>query len=387
MAEAAVAALLQSLHQVVGGVIVTPDGNRAPYPPITSLVGDHPIPGRASGIASDKIGQLSAGRRCTDVALVLVSGGASSLIGAPLRGQTEADLTALFQLLLASGLDIKAMNAVRKRFSRWGGGRLALSLAPAATYCLAISDVPGDALPVIGSGPCTPDATTAAEVSRIIESAGLTHQLSAAHRDYLVSVTRGVAPETPKEQHPAFAHVVSRVIATNRTALDAVAAAAAARGMGVEVIETPLGGAAAPAGEAIARKLIETRARRNGSARCVIWGGETTVSSAGSSSGVTGGGRCQELTLAAARILGDAGESAAGIPLLAAGTDGPDGVTDAAGAVVDSATWSAIHHVGGDPASALRHHASNRALATVHALIPRRRTGTNVMDVAIRIVE
>lgn len=387
MAAAAVAALLKSLHQVAGGVVVTPDGDRSPYPTVMALTGDHPIPGSASFVAAHKIGELSAGRRATDVAIVLVSGGASSLIAAPLRGQTEGDLTALYQMLLASGLDITAMNTVRKRFTRWGGGRLALALAPAATHCLAISDVPGDELSIIGSGPCTPDATTAAEVSAIIESAGLTRQLSSAHRDYLTGVTRGVTPETPKRQHPAFAHVSARVIATNRTALESIAVSAAARGMSVEVIEHPLGGAAAAAGEAIARKLIDTRTRKNGSPRCVIWGGETTVNSAGSSSGVTGGGRCQELTLAAARILGDAGDSAAGIRLLAAGTDGRDGVTDAAGAVVDAATWSAIRDAGGDPAFALEHHESNNALATANALIPRRRTGTNVMDVAIGIVE
>jgi glycerate 2-kinase len=387
MATAAVAELLKSLHQVVGGVIVTPDGDRSPYPTVTAIHGDHPIPGRASFIAADKIGELSAGRRAADVAVVLISGGASSLIAAPLRGQAKGDLTALYQMLLASGLDITAMNAVRKRFSRWGGGRLALALAPAATHCLAISDVPDDELSVIGSGPCTPDATTAADVSAIIESAGLTHQLSSAHRGYLTGVTRGVAPETPKQQHPAFAHVTSRVIATNRTALDSVAAAAAARGMIVEIIDSPLRGAAAGAGEVVARKLIEARTRRNGSPRCVIWGGETTVTSAGSAAGVTGGGRCQELALAAARVLGDAGDSAAGIHLLAAGTDGRDGVTDAAGAVVDAATWSAIHNAGGDPASALQRHESTNALAAVNALIPRRRTETNVMDVAIGIVE
>ena len=387
MASAAVAALLKSLHQIAGGVVVTPDGDRSPYPTVTALSGDHPIPSRASFIAAEKIGELSAGRRAADVALVLVSGGASSLIAAPLRGQTEGDLIALYEMLLASGLDITAMNSVRKRFSRWGGGRLALALAPAATHCLAISDVPGDDLSVIGSGPCTPDATTAADVSAILESAGLMRRVSSTHRAYLTGVARGVGPETPKRQHPAFAHVSSRIIATNRTALEGIAAAAAARGMSVEVIESPLGGAAAAAGEAIARKLIETRTKRNGAPRCVIWGGETTVDSAGSSSGVTGGGRCQELTLAAARILGDAGDSAAGIRLLAAGTDGRDGVTDAAGAVIDGATWSAIRDAGGDPVSALEHHESTNALAAVNALIPRRRTGTNVMDVAIGIVE
>jgi len=259
MASAAVGALLQSLHQVAGGVIVTTDGDRSPYPTVSLVNGDHPIPGSASFLAAKKIGELSAGRRASDIAIVLVSGGASSLIAAPLRGHTEADLAALYRVLLASGLDITAMNAVRKRFARWAGGRLALALAPAATHCLAISDVPGDDLSVIGSGPCSPDATTAAAVSAIIESAGLTRQLSPAHRDYLDGVARGVTPETPKRQHPAFAHVSSRVVVTNRMALEHVAAAAAARGMTVEIIERPLGGAAAAAGEARASNCAVIR--------------------------------------------------------------------------------------------------------------------------------
>ena len=387
MAAAAVDALLKSLHQVVGGLVVGPDAERTPYATITALQGDHPVPGSASFTAADKIGELIAGRRATDVAIVLISGGASSLIAAPLRGQAAEDLTALFQLLLGSGLDIGAMNTIRKRFSRWGGGRLALALAPAATYCLAMSDVPGDELSVIGSGPCSPDKTTSADVSAILESAGLVRHLSPAQRAYLTAVTRGVAPETPKPQHPAFAHVTSRVIATNRTALESAAAAASALGMHAVVIDDPLAGAAAAAGEDIARRLIAARASRNGSPRCVIWGGETTVASAGTTAGVSGGGRCQELGLSAARVLAEAGPAAAGIRLLAAGTDGRDGATDAAGVIVDGTTWEAIRDAGSNPESALLQHESTRALAAAHALIPRRRTGTNVMDVAIGIIE
>lgn len=387
MAASTVETLLKSLHQIAGGVMVTPDGEPSPYPTVVSIRGDHPVPGAASMKAAAKIAELSAGKRSNDVAIVLVSGGASSLIAAPLRGHKESDLVALFQMLLGSGLDIAAMNTVRKRFSLWGGGRLALALAPAATHCLAVSDVLGDELSVIGSGPCTPDPATAADVSAILAGAGLTSQISAAYREYLTGVTRGVAAETPKQHHPAFAHVMSRIVATNRAAVDGAAAAAESQGMRVEVVENPLSGSAATTGEAIARKLLSIRGRRSGPPRCVIWGGETTVASAGSASGVTGGGRCQELALAAARILGDAGEGATGIRLLAAGTDGRDGMTDAAGACVDGATWSAIRQAGGDPAGALQRHESNRALASVNALIPRRRTGTNVMDVAIGIVE
>ena len=387
MAAATVQTLLKSLHQIVGGVMVTPDGERAPYPTVHALQSDHPVPGAASQLAADKIGEVSAGRRATDTAIVLVSGGASSLIAAPLGGHRHEDLIALYQLLLASGLDITAMNTVRKRFSRWGAGRLALRLAPAATHCLAVSDVPGDAVAVIGSGPCTPDDTTAGDVTAILDRAGLSSKLSPAFREYLTGVARGVAAETPKRHHPAFAHVTSRVVASNRGALDSVAAEAVARGMRVEVIENPLAGSASVAGEEIARKLLAARATRNGSPRCVIWGGETTVASAGTASGIAGGGRCQELALAAARILGDAGDRGMGIRLLAAGTDGRDGLTEAAGAFVDAATWAAIRDAGADPAAALQRHESTRALAAVNALIPRRRTGTNVMDVAIGIVE
>jgi hydroxypyruvate reductase len=386
MATAAVATLLKSLHNIVGGVMVTPDGERSPYPTIVSMKGDHPIPGPASFAAAEKIGEVARGRRATDVAIVLVSGGASSLMAAPLPGQTEADLVRLYQVLLVSGLDVTAMNTVRKRFSRWGGGRLAQALAPAAVHCLAVSDVPGDDLGTIGSGPCAPDASTAADVTSIIEKAQLTARIAPVYMEYLKSVSRGVTGETPRKHHPAFAHVSSRVVASNRGALERAATAAAAMGMRVEVVEDQLAGSASAAGDSIARRLVAASATRDGAAKCILWGGETTVAT-GDARTMGAGGRCQELALAAARVLGDAGERAARIRLLAAGTDGRDGMTEAAGAMVDAGTWSAIAAAGANPQDALQRHESNRALAAASALIPRRRTGTNVMDVAIGIVD
>lgn len=386
MAAATVDTLLRSLHEIVGGVIVTPEGDRSPYPTIVSMKGDHPIPGAASLAAAEKIGGMAAGRRATDVVIVLISGGASSLIAAPLRGHQSADLIALSQGLLASGLDIASMNTVRKRFSRWGGGRLALALAPATVHCLAVSDVPGDELGVIGSGPCAPDDATAADVAAIIDRVKLGNQLAPVYLEYLRGVTRGVVGETPKRQHPAFAHVTSKVVTSNRSALDRIAAAAADAGMRVEVVEDQLSGSADVAGEIIARRLIAASVTRNGVAKCVIWGGETTVA-AGSATAMAAGGRCQELALSAARILSESGERAMRIRLLAAGTDGRDGITESAGAMIDAGTWGAIRDAGTDPLAALKRHESNRALAAAHALVPRRRTGTNVMDVAIGIVE
>lgn len=386
MAGATVRTLLSSLHQIVGGVMVTAEGDRSPYPTIVAMKGDHPIPGAGSLAAAEKIGHVAAGRRATDVAIVLVSGGASSMIGAPLRGHQSADLIALSQGLLASGLDIASMNAVRKRFSRWGGGRLALALAPASVHCLAVSDVPGDDLGTIGSGPCSPDDSTAADVEAILNRVALGNRIAPVYLDYLRGVTRGVVGETPKRQHPAFAHVTSQVVASNRSALDRAAAAATEAGLRVEVVEDQLSGSADVAGETIARKLIAASATRNGAAKCVIWGGETTVA-AGSATAMAGGGRCQELALSAARILSQSGERAIRIRLLAAGTDGRDGITESAGAMIDAGTWAAIRDAGTDPMEALQRHESNRALAAADALVPRRRTGTNVMDVAIGIVE
>jgi glycerate 2-kinase len=385
MAAATVSTLLKSLHSIVGGVMVTPDGDRSPFPTIVSMKGDHPVPGPNSLAAAEKIAEVAAGRKATDVVVVLVSGGASSLIAAPLRGQQSSDLIGLYQMLLAAGLDIGAMNTIRKRFSRWGGGRLALSLAPAAVHCLAVSDVPGDDLSVIGSGPCAPDDTTSADVLSTLERHKLVSRVPSIYLEYLKSVTRGVTGETPKKHHPAFAHVTSRVVVSNRSALERAAMAATALGMRVEVVEDQLAGPASAAGDAIARRLLAASATRDGASKCIIWGGETTVTTDPAS--MSAGGRCQELALAAARIFAESGERALRIRLLAAGTDGRDGATEAAGAIVDAATWGAIREAGTDPLASLNRHESNRALAAANALIPRRRTGTNVMDVAIAVVD
>lgn len=385
MAAGAVQSLLRSLHQIVGGVVVTPEPAPSPYPTLIALRGDHPIPGQHSFSAARKIEQIAAGRHGADVAIVLMSGGASSLIAGPVRGMSEHDLARTYELLLGSGLDIGRMNAVRKRFSRWGAGRLALALAPAATHCLAISDVIGDDCAIIGSGPCAPDPLTVLEVHQLLKARGLYDSLPAAHREYLESVARGTTAETPRTTHPAFAHVSTRVIANNAMALVGAATRARERGLDAEIIRQPLHGDAAAAGEMVSRELVMAG---NGHPRlfskALIWGGETTVTlDAHAGISASGGGRCQELALSAARTLYESAIRAPRATLLAAGTDGRDGATDAAGAVVDTSTWSVMLAGGQDPAMALATHQSNAALAAVSATIPRRATGTNVADIVI----
>jgi hydroxypyruvate reductase len=387
MARAASNSLLNSLNSIVGGIVVSSSDEPSPYPTLVATTGDHPVPSSRSFAAAAKIGELVGGRLANDIALVLISGGASSLIGAPLPGMKESDLIALYELLLGAGLDIHAMNVVRKRFSRWSAGRLALALAPAATRCFAISDVRGDDLAVIGSGPCVPDQATVQDVAAILERANLLNRIPDSYRDYLDGVSRRRIPETPRATHPAFAHVQARVIGNLQLALDGAAERARSHGSGVDIIDPMLEGEASAAGQSIARYLLSRRHENSrGTISCCIWGGETTVDVGRERTGASGGGRCQELALAAALTLHEAGEAADSISILAAGTDGRDGATDAAGAVVDNSTWRSIVAAGEDPVAALANHASFGALRAANAIIPRRETGTNVTDIVIGLI-
>jgi glycerate 2-kinase len=390
MAASAATTLQRSLLNVAGGLVVGTELQPAPFATLTALNGDHPLPGRHSFTASGKLEEATRGMRGDDIAIVLLSGGVSSMIAAPLRGMAESDLGQLFELLLASGLDIHDMNRMRKRFLRWGAGRLALALAPARTYAFVMSDVPGDDPADIGSGPCSPDPTTVKDLVALLQKTGLHNRIAPAMREHLASVARGVVPETPKRTHPAFAHVTTRVIGSNALALDAIAKQAQSLDLRVERETTSLTGEASACGQQIAEQLL-ARAGTNGRL-CMIWGGETTVQLSGRGGSLgneqpPSGGRCQELALAASRRLAQAGEDGMRITLLAAGTDGRDGTTDAAGAYADATVWNAILAAGRDPEQALHRHESHAVLGAAGALLPRRDTGTNVMDVVIGVID
>ncbi len=277
------------------------------------------------------------------------------------------------------------MNAVRKRFTRWGAGRLALALAPARTHALIISDVEGDDPADIGSGPCTPDAYTAQRRDRSAPARRACYdRIAAPMRDYLAGVVRGVTPETPKRTHPAFAHVATRVIGSNRLSTQAAARArAVARHRRRRQRQRPRRRRRALRRRARRRRCSSARATAGAAAS--IWGGETTVQlERAHDAGRTAsrqraasprGGRCQELALAAARVLAEGGDAARRITLLAAGTDGRDGPTDAAGAFADATIWEAIRASGRDPELALARHDSYAVLDAVGALHPTRPHG------------
>ncbi|HET9039195.1 MAG TPA: DUF4147 domain-containing protein [Gemmatimonadales bacterium] len=386
MARAATDTLAAWGESPAGGLIVAPQTSDPPHPSIAVVAGDHPEPGPGSLAAAEALGRAAAAVGPDDEVWVLLSGGASSLLAAPVDGIAPEELSALYHLLLGSGLDITAMNRIRKRFSRWGGGRLARALAPARVRVFIVSDVIGDDLPSIGSGPCVPDIATATDVRRMLEGAGLWNRIPAAARRVVTASESGETAETPKPGDAAFARVTIELIASNRLALEAAAKRAAELGLAPIVAETPLAGEASATGASVAASLLQNCGppeipQPAAPSRCYIWGGETTVTLGDAPPGL--GGRCQELALAAARALAGARP---GVALLAAGTDGRDGPTDAAGAIVDGATWRAAAAAGRDPARDLAAHDAYRALDAAGALLKVGLTGTNVMDVVIGVL-
>ena len=382
MAEAAVGVLAARGDAPAGGLVVAPVAGPQPHASIPIVVGDHPEPGAGSLAASEALDCLVRQVSPDDAVWVLLSGGTTSLIGAPQPGVSGPDLTALYAQLLRSGLDIKAMNRVRKRFTRWGAGRLARSLSHAAIVrCYIVSDVIGDDLASIGSGPCVADPSTATDVREALVGAGLWDGLAPALQRYLDEVERGHVPETPKPGDHAVDRVESRLIATNQLALEAAGRRATELGLIPELVEPHIAGEASIVGSNIGRTVVaRARERRSAPPHCIILGGETTVTIRNLNAGL--GGRSQELALAAARELrGEAPPTA----LLAAGTDGRDGPTDAAGAIVNGGTWDRIGAAHRDPQQDLDRHDSYPALAAADALIKTGPTGTNVMDIVLAI--
>lgn len=395
MAEAAIDAMRVHNAEPEGGLIVSPAAGATPHARVAIAVGDHPVPSLQSGQASDQLAQLTERIAGRGTVFVLLSGGATSLIAAPVPGVSERDLAWMFDALLTSGADITVMNAIRKRFTRWGAGRLARALAPARVHCLIVSDVVGDDIPSIGSGPCAPDPRSSAEVAALIERDGLEAYVPRALRDLLDAGSADAEPPRPDDR--AFDRVECSVILGNRHALDAGTAWALEHGVTpVRVIGEPLLDDATFTAQRIVDELVRFReasvpdeSNESGkpSARfaCMLWGGETTVRLGAGQS--TPGGRCQELALAAADALRAEGDRGVGLTLLAAGTDGRDGNTDAAGAVVDATTWDTIVSAGRDPADDLAEHRSYAALDAVDALIRTGLSGTNVGDIVVGIVE
>jgi glycerate 2-kinase len=358
-----------------GGVVVVPHGGAGPCPGgVTVVTGAHPVPDAAGETACARL--LAAVERTDAHTLVVavLSGGASALLVAPAEGITLADKQAVTRALLLGGADIRALNAVRKHCSRVKGGGIArAAVSTAGLWALVLSDVVGDDPATIASGPTVADPTTFADARAALVHARVPGEIPIAVRARLKRGAAGRIPETPKPGDPALANARTLVVGGNR---DAVAGAVdAARGLGyeTEVLPDPLAGDAAEMGRTLAARL---RGARRDRPVAVVGGGETTVQVRPGGQG----GRCQHLALAAALVL--AGEPGL---VLAAGTDGVDGPTDAAGAVVDGGTVARATAAGIDPSRALAASDSHRALDAAGDLLRTGPTGTNVADVVVAL--
>lgn len=388
MARGALDALQAGGRTPVGGLVVA-HSDRHSAPPLPLLVGDHPVPGPGSQAASDALERTVALVRPGDDVVVLISGGATSLLASPVEGISPEGMHALFEGVLASGVAIGVMNAFRKRVLRWGAGRLALSLAGARVRCLIASDVIGDDISAIASGPCVADPLRAGDLVELAQRLQLWPSIPPEVRDFLDDTLAGRRPETPKARDIDTLALDIRVILSNASALEGIAQAARAMPIPhVHIAPHAVEGFARETGDAIARAAVayaEANGETLGAGACLIWGGETTVRLGDNADAL--GGRSQELALAAARVLANGGAAARRVTMLAAGTDGRDGPTDAAGAVVDAGSWARIAEAGRDPLSDLETHRSYHALDAAGALLRPGPTGTNVNDVVIALVD
>ena len=370
-------------ERITGGVVITKYGHLNETDRegrVKVIEAGHPLPDENGLKATEEVIRLLRGFDERTLAVCLISGGGSALLVAPSNGISLAEKIKTTDLLLKAGADIDELNTVRKHISKVKGGRLAELAFPGAIKSLILSDVINDRLDVIASGPTAPDRTTYSEALKVIEKYRLEPETPPNVIDVLRKGLQGRLAETPKEGDPVFRKVDNRIIGSNRDALEAARIRAAALGYEAEIISTELTGEAREAGRWLAKKAVETKEAIGTSGRkiCLLSGGETTVTVKGHGKG----GRNMELALSFAREVADR----PGIVLLSAGTDGTDGPTDAAGAIVDGQTLSRARAMGLDPEETLKNNDSYHFFKKMDELFITGPTQTNVMDIQIMLL-
>ena len=380
MAEATAEVLGDAL---TSGIVVTKHGhadNHTLPKSVRVIEAGHPVPDGAGLAGAQAIEALLATTTPQDRVILLVSGGASALLPLPVDTVSLANLQTTTDLLLRAGATINEINAVRKHLSRLKGGQLARLAMPAPVAALILSDVIGDPLDVIASGPTAPDPTTYADAQAVLAQFDLLKRVPRPVRKHLERGTQGLIAETPKPGDPIFENVTNVVIGSNRLAALAAVAEAKALGYHTLLLTTFVEGEAREVAKVTAAlaKGIRAHSTPVPPPACLVWGGETTVTVRGNGKG----GRNQELALAAALAM-------VGLPdvgLLALATDGTDGPTDAAGAIVDGQTARQAQAAGWDVAKTLRENNAYPLLDAVGALLRTGPTGTNVNDVTVLLV-
>ena len=377
-------AILDEMGGIVrGGVIVTKYGHCGgePLAGVDLVEAGHPVPDENGVAAAGKALDLlrKAGRET--LVVCLISGGGSALFVSPMEGLSLADKQQTTRILLRGGADIMELNTVRKHLSRVKAGRLAEAARPARVVSLILSDVIGDPVGFIASGPTAPDTTTWAEALDIVTRYDGAGEMPRRVMQILRSGAGGRIPDTPKQDDPLFDRVENILIGSNRIAAEAARAKALAMGYEPVLLTTELQGEAREAAGRLCRRALESQSRLASDRRrfCLIAGGETTVTVRGKGLG----GRNTEMALAFALAIA----GTRGITFLSAGTDGTDGPTDAAGAIVDGQTVPGARALGLDPRAYLDDNDSYRFFEQAGGLLKTGPTGTNVMDLQIILIE
>lgn len=342
----------------------------------------HPLPDENGLKGTEEIIKLLKDTDENTFITCLISGGGSSLLVSPYEGISLDEKQKITELLLRAGADINELNTVRKHISKVKGGRLVEIAYPAKVISLILSDVTGDRLDIIASGPTSPDGTSYNNALRVLKEYSLMGKSPKSILEVLQKGVSGLIPETPKEGNKIFDNVENIIIGSNRIALDAAKKKAEEMGLNAEIISYELTGEARDMGKWLAQKAKGIR-KASGARReekvCLISGGETTVTV----KGLGLGGRNMELALAFAIEI----EGFDGITLLSAGTDGTDGPTDAAGAIVNGETAIKAKAIGIDPGAYLRNNDSYNFFKKIDGLFITGPTGTNVMDIQIMVIE
>lgn len=362
--------------RISSGLVITKYGHSLPTEYIQVFEAGHPVPDESGVLAVEGMRELLHDLDRSDVVLCLISGGGSALLPSPAEGITLVEKQEVTTQLLRAGATITELNAVRKHLSAIKGGQLLAMTAPAQVVSLIMSDVIGDPLDYIASGPTAPDTSTFADARGIIDKYGI--EVSDAIMDRLARGAAGEIPETPKKGDPLFDRVSNHIVANNRLLVESGAAKARELGFETMVLCSEIEGEARDIGRVFAAIAREIEGSHNPvkPPACILAAGETTVTVRGEGSG----GRNQEMALAwALKMAGESGP----VCFASVASDGTDGPTDAAGGIVDAETCARAIQAGRDPVRDLRDNNSYALLDAAGDLILTGPTQTNLMDIQI----
>ncbi|UCF64986.1 MAG: glycerate kinase [bacterium] len=383
-ASAVMARELENLlgDRIFYGVISVKYGHGVACRKMRILEAGHPVLDENGIQATSQILQIAEDAGENDLVFCLLSGGGSALLEKPPPGISLMDLQRMFELLLSCGANIEEVNAVRKHLSLVKGGQLARTIYPATCVSLILSDVIGDPLESIASGPTAPDPATFQDAWQIIEKYKLSDAVPESIREYLVKGLQSKIPDTLKTGDEVFRKVNHFILGNNLGALKTAEDVAQELGYNTLVISSRIQGEAREIAR-VAAAIAQEIAQRDMPVKkpaCILMGGETTVTLRGKGKG----GRNQELALAA--LLAMSGEKHQYL-IASCGTDGTDGPTDAAGGMIDPGIWTKANNMGMSPLKFLENNDAYTFLSQTGGLIMTGPTGTNVMDIIMMLIK